>query len=164
MEFPDSHLPLILTAPHPTYYVAVRLKGGRVRQQQRQQQSSSGRWMQFSSSSSRAPAAGDDRHTKGNQQAAAGQPQHPRLLPLLLQAMCPPHRCPLTILCCNPLLLLHNPVLRCPGGAGRQMLARVRVNGVSFHPEGYSHPLCSDTEVWRYEGWRHWSHVPGQPK
>lgn len=40
-----------------------------------------------------------------------------------------------------------------------QLLARVSINSSTGQPIGYSHPLCSDAEKWRFGDWVNWANV-----
>jgi hypothetical protein len=37
------------------------------------------------------------------------------------------------------------------------MLARLEIDGDSWQVVNANHPLCSETEVWRYGEWQNWS-------
>ncbi|WIA19987.1 hypothetical protein OEZ85_005860 [Tetradesmus obliquus] len=39
---------------------------------------------------------------------------------------------------------------------GGRMLARLEVDGDTWQVVNANHPLCSETEVWRYSGWNNW--------
>jgi hypothetical protein len=38
-----------------------------------------------------------------------------------------------------------------------QMLARISIDGRTYLPLSYNHPLCSDTESWQFRHWKDWT-------
>jgi hypothetical protein len=37
------------------------------------------------------------------------------------------------------------------------MLSRLEIDGNNWHVLNANHPLCSETEVWRYTDWQNWT-------